>query len=123
MEDMKQCTKCKEYKPYKNFDRDRMSEDGFSSICKDCKRKYMVEYLKKRKKELLEKYDEETVSKILAQKLWVGMTTGMVRDCWGKPEKVDTSVKSQGVHEIWIYLNQRARLVFDDGKLSSWENL
>jgi len=123
MEDGKQCSKCKQFKSLNKFERDKLAEDGFSAICKECRRKFYIEYLKKKKKTLLEKYSEDIVDKIIGEKLWIGMTTEMARDTFGKPDKVNTAVRSQGVHEEWIYLHYQTCLLFDSGKLSSWHSL
>ncbi|RKY88361.1 hypothetical protein DRQ09_02965 [candidate division KSB1 bacterium] len=122
MDNKKQCSKCKEFKPFNEFDRDETSKDGLSKICKDCRRKYLIEYLRKKRETLSKKYNKEIVNKIMGQKIWVGMTVNMARESWGRPDKINTSVSSHGVHEEWFYKNNKTYLYFDDGKLTSWES-
>ena len=50
-----------------------------------------------------------------------GMTPAMARAAWGKPEDINRSVGSWGVHEQWCYRNG-CYLYFEDGILTSWQN-
>jgi hypothetical protein len=51
----------------------------------------------------------------------IGMTTEEVRaSSWGKPDRINRSTYSFGVHEQWVY--DGGYLYFQDGKLTSIQN-
>jgi DNA repair exonuclease SbcCD ATPase subunit len=55
-------------------------------------------------KNLKEKYStSEFKDQILKHHLAIGMTKEMVIDSWGKPDEVNRTVGSWGVHEQWVY--------------------
>ncbi len=47
------------------------------------------------------------------------MTDEMVRDSWGKPDKIDKNVERWGVFTQWYYGN--VTFFFRDGKLTEWD--
>jgi len=73
------------------------------------------------KVELVKKYGTTIGQKILDKKIWLGMTRAMAGDSWGKPDSVNKTVGSFGVHEQWVYPS--AYLYFENGKLASWQTI
>ena len=64
------------------------------------------------------KYGSSLASKIVAGKIWKGMTSEMVTDSWGIPEK-NNKVTSGDIHkEEWIYKN--TWLYFENSTLMEW---
>lgn len=60
------------------------------------------------------------VQAIKDQKVVLGMTAKQVELSWGKPEDVNRSVGSWGVHEQWVYGRQYVYL--ENGKVSSFQD-
>lgn len=50
---MKECTLCKENKSKDNFYKNKKSNDGYHSYCKDCFKEYIKEYRKQIKEDKL----------------------------------------------------------------------
>jgi hypothetical protein len=65
------------------------------------------------------KYGEGIGEKVSYKQIWAGMTDEMVRDSWGKPDKIDKNVKPWGVFTQWYYGN--VTFFFRDGKLTDWQ--
>jgi hypothetical protein len=77
--------------------------------------------INKRRADLTKKYgSQEIAEKIMAKKIWLGMTSAMALESWGKPSDINRSVGSWGVHEQWIYGD--TYLYFEDGVLTSWQD-
>lgn len=57
---------------------------------------------------------------IASGKVSMGMTTDMVVEAWGRPEDINRTVGSWGVHEQWVYSNNY--LYFEDDILTSWQD-
>ncbi len=51
------------------------------------------------------KYGSSMAAKLMAGKVWKGMDSGMVRDSWGKPQKINRVISGNTVKEEWIYKN------------------
>jgi hypothetical protein len=75
----------------------------------------------KYKNDLIKKYHQTIATKILNQKIWLGMTDKMAIESWGKPDDINRSVGSWGVHEQWVYPDNQY-LYFENGKLTSYQN-
>ena len=58
---------------------------------------------------------------IFNHRIAIGMTYGNVQAAWGKPDKVDRSVRNSGVREFWFFSNG-CMVVFDKGRVSSIED-
>jgi hypothetical protein len=77
--------------------------------------------INKRRADLTKKYgSQEIAEKIMAKKIWLGMTSAMALESWGKPSDINRSVGSWGVHEQWVYRD--TYLYFEDGVLTSWQD-
>ena len=68
-----------------------------------------------------EKYGNKYGPLVEQNKIQIGMTKEMVEDSWGKPNDINRTVGSWGVHEQWIYDSGRY-LYFENGKLTSWQD-
>jgi hypothetical protein len=74
--------------------------------------------INKKRADLTKKYGSlEIVEKIMAKKIWLGMTDKMARESWGTPDDINRTVGSWGVHEQWIYGN--TYVYFENGILTS----
>jgi hypothetical protein len=51
------------------------------------------------------KYGTSMAAKLIAGKVWKGMSSEMVRDSWGKPQKINRVISSNVIREEWIYKN------------------
>jgi hypothetical protein len=49
------------------------------------------------------KYGSNMAAKLIAGKIWKGMTAEMVRDSWGKPLKINRVITGNTIKEEWIY--------------------
>ena len=65
------------------------------------------------------KYGKGVGEKVSYKQIWTGMTDEMVRDSWGKPDKIDKNVERWGVFTQWYYGN--VTFFFRDGKLTEWD--
>ena len=65
------------------------------------------------------KYGEEIGWRVYNKRIWKGMTDEMVRDGWGKPDRIDKNVEAWGVFTQWIYGD--IIFFFRDGKLTDWQ--
>jgi hypothetical protein len=49
------------------------------------------------------KYGSSMAAKLIAGKIWKGMTSEMLRDSWGKPQRINRVISGNTVKEEWIY--------------------
>lgn len=64
------------------------------------------------------KYGTSMAARLIAGKIWKGMTTDMVQDSWGTPKKINRVISGNIVKEQWIYMN--SWLLFENDTLSEW---
>lgn len=64
------------------------------------------------------KYGTNMAARLMAGKIWKGMTTDMVTDSWGKPKKITRVINSSLLKEEWIYNN--SWLFFENDLLEDW---
>jgi len=57
---------------------------------------------------------------IIEKRIRIGMTKQQVILSWGKPERINRSVGSWGIHEQWIY--GRTYVYFENGILTAWQD-
>lgn len=62
----------------------------------------------------------EQQSDIRTRQIRIGITPCLALASWGRPERVNRSVGSFGVHEQWVYPS--AYLYFEDQVLTSWQD-
>jgi hypothetical protein len=78
------------------------------------------EAIYQRRTALTKKYgSKEIAEKIMAKKIWLGMTSEMAIESWGRPSDINKTVGSWGVHEQWVYRD--TYLYFENGVLTSWQ--
>ena len=65
------------------------------------------------------KYGKKIGQRVAYKRIWKGMTEEMLRDSWGKPDKIDKNVEKWGVFTQWNYGD--VTFFFRDGKLTDWE--
>ena len=64
------------------------------------------------------KYGTNMAARLIAGKIWKGMTSEMVRDSWGKPLKINRVINSNTIQEEWIYNN--TWLYIENDTLTDW---
>ena len=64
------------------------------------------------------KYGTSMAARLIAGKIWKGMTSEMVRDSWGKPLKINRVINSNTIQEEWIYNN--TWLYIENDTLTDW---
>lgn len=74
----------------------------------------------KRKTFLVKKFGETYTDLILKKKVKIGMSKAMVEESWGKPNEINKTSGSFGVHEQWVYKDQY--LYFKNEKLTTIQN-
>ena len=57
-------------------------------------------------------------ARLIAGKIWKGMTSEMVRDSWGKPLKINRVINSNTIQEESIYNN--TWLYIENDTLTDW---
>jgi hypothetical protein len=57
-------------------------------------------------------------ARLNAGKIWKGMSSEMVKDSWGKAEKVNRVINGNVINEEWIYKN--SWLYFENNTLVEW---
>ena len=70
-------------------------------------------------------WTKETCENIANKKVWIGMSTDQAIASWGKPDDINKTVTSLGVHEQWSYERgdfSYQFLYFDDGILTTFQN-
>lgn len=64
------------------------------------------------------KYGTSLAAKLNAGKIWKGMSSEMVKDSWGKAEKINRVINGNVINEEWIYKN--SWLYFENNTLVEW---
>lgn len=67
----------------------------------------------------VKKYGKRIGNRLASGKVWKGMTERMLRDSWGKPDKIHRNKEKWGVFTQWTY--GKITYFFRDGKLIDWE--
>lgn len=74
----------------------------------------------KLEKNYIKKYGQKTYDKLKQGYYWIGMNKEMATISLGRPNDINRTVGSWGVHEQWVYDN--LYLYFENGKLTSYQN-
>ena len=89
----------------------------------------IISYLKRarRRKYLTETYGSEIAERIIAKKVWQGMTCEQLIDSWGQPEDRDETVYKTKTKETWKYGNSgknrfRQRVYVENSCVVGWQN-
>jgi len=64
------------------------------------------------------KYGSNMAARLVAGKIWKGMNAEMVRDSWGRAEKINRVISGNIIKEEWIFKN--AWLYFENNSLVGW---
>jgi hypothetical protein len=64
------------------------------------------------------KYGTSMAEKMIAGKIWKGMTAEMVLDSWGKPQKINRTINADLIREEWIYKN--SWIFLENNTLVEW---
>jgi hypothetical protein len=64
------------------------------------------------------KYGTSMAAKLMSGKVWKGMDAEMVRDSWGKPQKINRVIAGNTIKEEWIY--KSTWLYIEDDILVEW---
>lgn len=67
----------------------------------------------------IKRYGRKSGQRVAAGKIWKGMTLRMMKDSWGKPDKVRENKEKWGVFTQWTF--GKITYFFRDGKLTDWE--
>ena len=72
---------------------------------------------------IMEKYgcDEDIATLIMKKRVRRGMTAEQCRAAWGRPQDINRTSGSYGVHEQWVYGGHNY-LYFEDGILTTIQN-
>lgn len=70
-------------------------------------------------KYFVRKYGHKIGMRVALGKVWKGMTEKMLRDGWGKPDRIHTSTYKWGIYSQWYYGD--IIYFFRNGKLIDWE--
>jgi hypothetical protein len=76
--------------------------------------------IEKRKNELIKKYGATIGLKIFEERIWIGMTKEMLIESWGRPNDINRTVGSWGVHEQCIYTS--VYVYIENGVVTSWQD-
>lgn len=77
-----------------------------------------------RKAILIKQFGKINGMKLFNRVIWIGMTSEMLKVLYGKPDDINRSVYSFGVHEQWIYkkINKDEYYYFENNILKSWQD-
>lgn len=64
------------------------------------------------------KYGSSMAAKLNSGKIWKGMTSEMVSDSWGNPQKINRVISGNVIKEEWIYRN--TWLYLENDRLTEW---
>jgi hypothetical protein len=64
------------------------------------------------------KYGSSMAARISEGKVWKGMNAEMVRDSWGKPDKINREINGNDVKEEWLY--KSTWLYLENNTLVEW---
>ena len=80
-----------------------------------------------RKQALIAKFGNKIAEKIVARKVWQGMTSEQLEESWGKPLDIDDSVLKTKTKAVWKYgyiskNRYRQKVIIENGTVIGWEN-
>jgi hypothetical protein len=64
------------------------------------------------------KYGTSMAARLNSGKIWKGMNAEMIRDSWGRPDKINREINGNTVKEEWIY--KTTWLYLEDNTLKDW---
>ncbi len=73
-----------------------------------------------REASLVEKFGKTDAERIIKRMVWIGMTGEQLRESWGPPEDINTTVTASSKSEQWVY--KRSQYVYiTNGLVTSWQ--
>jgi hypothetical protein len=67
---------------------------------------------------LEQKYGTSIAARLASGKIWKGMNAEMIRDSWGKPQKINRVISGNIIKEEWIFKN--TWLYLENDYLTEW---
>jgi hypothetical protein len=64
------------------------------------------------------KYGTSMAARLNANKIWKGMNAEMVKDSWGKPDKISREINGNTIKEEWFY--KSTWLYLENNSLMEW---
>ena len=76
-----------------------------------------------RRQRLIKKYGIKVASRLMEEKIWIGMADTLMRESFGEPDSVNRTVTSTTISEQWIYRSESNTyyVYFENGILTSWQ--
>ena len=74
-----------------------------------------------RREAMIRKYGKKKGPLIADGRVWIGLSTEMALDSWGKPENRKKSEGTWGMNETWYYPGGKY-IFFENGRLSKWKD-
>jgi len=71
--------------------------------------------------EINKKFSPEVAKRILAHRVWIGMTSEMAKYSWGYPKDINSTTTAYGTSQQWVYGSGRY-LYFENGILTTIQN-
>ncbi len=65
-------------------------------------------------------WSDEVLVLVICGGIQVGMTADQLRESWGKPEEINSTVTASSSHDQWVYGSRRYVYV-RDGTVTSWQ--
>lgn len=93
---MKECSRCKQSKPFSEFHKHKDSKDGFKSVCKLCRKGEHTSYYEANKEE----YNKNAVA-------WRQRNPDKAKASWKKHRELNKELRS-AYHKEWIDSNRGA---------------
>ena len=97
-------------------------KDSLNKIIGDLTKEFT--YLKNNRRNIcrkyfIKKYGNKIGSRVADGRIWKGMKIGMLKDSWGKPDRITRQKRKWGVFTQLYY--GKTTFFFRDGKLTDWE--
>ena len=68
---------------------------------------------------LIKKFGKPDAERIIKRMVWIGMTAEQLRESWGPPEDINTTVTALSKREQWVYKRHYVYII--DGLVTSWQ--
>lgn len=85
------------------------------------KRKRDIAVAKKKREEAISRQPKDVQDLIRKRRIRIGLNAEQVVLSWGKPEHINRTIYSFGVHEQWVY-NSQTYVYFENGKVTTIQN-
>ena len=96
-------------------------ENSYASVTvEELSRKYYTE--SEFKYAFTKKYGSSIYQLIKEDKIRIGAPSVILLYVYGKPDDINKSTGSWGVHEQWVYRSYDVYIYVENGKITSWQN-